>query len=29
MYAKIICAIEDGKSLSDVHQSLAEDAMKN
>ena len=29
MYAKIICAIEDGKSLSDVHQSLAEDALKN
>mgnify|MGYP003321272767 CR=1 FL=1 len=28
MYAKIICAIEDGKSLSDVHQSLQEDALK-
>ena len=29
MYAKIICAIEDGKSLSDVHQSLQEEALKN
>lgn len=28
MYAKIICAIEDGTSLSDVHQSLQEDALK-